>query len=69
MKSNVEVKKIDGNWVLNRGGNPYYIKGAGGNVFKLNCLKELLYGKKNLENPYFVASKHGTSLYSSNLSW
>lgn len=44
------------------------LKGAGGNVFKLNCLKELLYGKENLENPYFVASKHGTSLYSSNLS-
>ena len=23
-------------------------KGLGGNVFKLNCLKELLYGKENL---------------------
>ena len=26
----VEVKQVDGNWTLFRGGEPYYIKGAGG---------------------------------------
>ena len=26
----VEVKQVDGNWQLFRGGEPYYIKGAGG---------------------------------------
>ena len=32
------------------------LKGAGGNVFYLDTLKELQYGKFGMENPFFVAS-------------
>ena len=32
------------------------LKGAGGNVRRLDTLKEILYGKPGLENPFFVAS-------------
>ena len=34
----VEVKKVNGEWLLTRGGEPYYIKGAGG----LGYMEELV---------------------------
>ena len=38
------------------------LKGAGGNVFCLDTLDELRYGKAGLENPFFIASGPGFSL-------
>ena len=38
------------------------LKGAGGNVHRLDTLEELSYGKANMENPFFVASSPGLSL-------
>ena len=34
------------------------LKGAGGNIFSLDALEELKYGKKGLENPFFIASSN-----------
>jgi 3'(2'), 5'-bisphosphate nucleotidase len=34
------------------------LKGAGGNIFSLDVLEELRYGKKGLENPFFIASSN-----------
>ena len=38
------------------------LKGAGGNVHRLDTLQELSYGKPNMENPFFVASSSSLSL-------
>lgn len=38
------------------------LKGAGGNVHRLDTLEELSYGKPNMENPFFVASSDSLSL-------
>ncbi len=38
------------------------LKGAGGNVHRLDTLQELSYGKRNMENPFFVASSDSLSL-------
>ena len=38
------------------------LKGAGGNVFRLDNLQELLYGKTGLENPFFVAASKDMKL-------
>ena len=38
------------------------LKGAGGNVFRLDTLRELSYGKFDLENPFFVASSNNMVL-------
>ena len=34
------------------------LKGAGGNIRRLDTLQELSYGKPGLENPFFVASSN-----------
>ena len=38
------------------------LKGAGGNVRRLDTLKELSYGKPGMENPFFVAAGNGLQL-------
>ena len=38
------------------------LKGAGGNVKRLDTLQELSYGKRGMENPFFVASANDTAL-------
>ena len=38
------------------------LKGAGGNVRRLDTLQELSYGKPGLENPFFVASGNNMAL-------
>jgi 3'(2'), 5'-bisphosphate nucleotidase len=40
------------------------LKGAGGNVRRLDTLQELSYGKPGMDNPFFVASGNGTALIS-----
>ena len=40
------------------------LKGAGGNVRRLDTLQELSYGKLGMENPFFVASGNDTALIS-----
>ena len=40
------------------------LKGAGGNVYRLDNLQELSYGKPNLENPFFVAASNHLALIS-----
>ena len=37
----VEIKKTATGWQLLRGGEPYFVKGAGGDVYKLDLLKSL----------------------------
>ena len=38
------------------------LKGAGGNVWRLDTLQELSYGKVGMENPFFVAARNGMAL-------
>jgi 3'(2'), 5'-bisphosphate nucleotidase len=38
------------------------LKGAGGNIRRLDTLQELSYGKPGLENPFFVASGNNMTL-------
>jgi len=40
------------------------LKGAGGNVRRLDTLKELYYGKPGMDNPFFVASSNDMALIS-----
>ena len=40
------------------------LKGAGGNVRRLDTLQEMSYGKLGMENPFFVASSNGLALIS-----
>jgi len=40
------------------------LKGAGGNVRRLDTLQELSYGKQGMENPFFVASGNDMALMS-----
>ena len=40
------------------------LKGAGGNVRRLDTLQELSYGKPGMENPFFVASGNDMALIS-----
>ncbi|MDC0634149.1 3'(2'),5'-bisphosphate nucleotidase CysQ [Planktomarina sp.] len=42
------------------------LKGAGGNVWRLDTLKELSYGKIGRENPFFVAAGNAIALRSYN---
>ena len=42
------------------------LKGAGGNVLRLDSLQELRYGKLGMDNPFFVASGNGMALISYN---
>ena len=42
------------------------LKGAGGNVRRLNTLQELSYGKPGMDNPFFVASGNDMALISHN---
>ena len=42
------------------------LKGAGGNVWRLDTLQELSYGKPEMENPFFVAACNGMALRSYN---
>ena len=42
------------------------LKGAGGNVWRLDTLQELSYGKLGMENPFFVAASHAMALRSYN---
>ena len=37
----VEIQKTATGWQLLRGGEPYFVKGAGGDVYKLDLLKSL----------------------------
>jgi 3'(2'), 5'-bisphosphate nucleotidase len=39
------------------------LKGAGGNVYRLDTLQELSYGTPNMENPFFVASSDSLPLF------
>jgi len=38
------------------------LKGAGGNVRRLDTLEELSYGKPGMDNPFFVAAGNGMQL-------
>jgi 3'(2'), 5'-bisphosphate nucleotidase len=38
------------------------LKGAGGNVYRLDTLKELTYGKLGRDNPFFVACSNQMAL-------
>ena len=42
------------------------LKGAGGNVWRLDTLQELSYGKVGMENPFFVAAGNDMALRSYN---
>ena len=42
------------------------LKGAGGNVWRLDTLQELSYGKVGMENPFFVAAGNDIALRSYN---
>ena len=42
------------------------LKGAGGNVWRLDTLQELSYGKLGMDNPFFVASGNDMALRSYN---
>ena len=42
------------------------LKGAGGNVWRLDTLQELSYGKVGMENPFFVAAGNAMALRSYN---
>ena len=42
------------------------LKGAGGNVWRLDTLQELSYGKPGMENPFFVAAGNDMALRSYN---
>ena len=42
------------------------LKGAGGNVWRLDILQELSYGKPGMENPFFVAAGNAIALRSYN---
>ena len=42
------------------------LKGAGGNVWRLDTLQELHYGKLGMENPYFVAASNDMPLVALN---
>ena len=42
------------------------LKGAGGNVWRLDTLQELSYGKVGMENPFFAAAGNAMALRSYN---
>ena len=45
------------------------LKAAGGNVLTLKDAKELKYGKKNMENSYFMAVSNLDNFIKSDLDW
>ena len=38
------------------------LKGAGGNVYRIDTFEELEYGKEVMDNPHFVAASNGLKL-------